>query len=95
MKRRTEVFFTPFPSLSNKTHNHVHLLDQIQRFIRQEKYEQAQSLSMDLINLTLDGLRYFQTCVPSILKIYILIFQIRLAFPSIYYFGRIPGLDRL
>ncbi|CAG8651817.1 685_t:CDS:10 [Acaulospora morrowiae] len=60
-KRQTELWFKPYPGLSNSTHNPELLIDQIQGLIDAEQYEKAESLCVILNKLSLEGLRYFQT----------------------------------
>ena len=53
--------FKPFAPLSNSTHNREILLSKIQEFIDAEQYEEAEATCEILIQLSLEGLRYFQT----------------------------------
>ncbi|KAI3660509.1 hypothetical protein MP638_000966 [Amoeboaphelidium occidentale] len=60
-KRNVEPFFQEFKPLSNSTHSHDMLLKQIESFLTQKKYIEAQNTSLTLIQLCLEGMRYFQT----------------------------------
>lgn len=53
--------FKPFAPLSNSTHNREILLSKIQELIDTEQYEEAEIMCEILIQLSLEGLRYFQT----------------------------------
>ncbi|CAG8609020.1 6661_t:CDS:10 [Rhizophagus irregularis] len=61
LKKRTEIMFKPFAPLSNSTHNREILLSKIQELIDTEQYEEAEIMCEILIQLSLEGLRYFQT----------------------------------
>ncbi|GBB85942.1 hypothetical protein RclHR1_12390004 [Rhizophagus clarus] len=61
LKKRTEIMFKPFVPLSNPTHNREILLSKIQGLIDSEQYEEAEVICEILIQLSLEGLRYFQT----------------------------------
>jgi phosphatidylinositol glycan class N len=56
-KRRTEVRFKPFKPLIQ----HENLEAEIQQLIAANKIEIAEQKSVELSNLCLDGLRYYQT----------------------------------
>ncbi|ORX61618.1 PigN-domain-containing protein [Hesseltinella vesiculosa] len=59
-KERDELFFRPFGPLSN-THSPTAFLQTIQQAIDTQDYAKAEALSRELIDLSLQGLRYFQT----------------------------------
>lgn len=56
-KRRTELLFQPFKGLVNRTR----FLDEIEGKISKGDYLAAERASVDLVQITLDGLRYYQT----------------------------------
>ncbi|KAL1921334.1 uncharacterized protein VTP21DRAFT_11050 [Calcarisporiella thermophila] len=60
-KASTELFFKPFSPLSNSTHRPEVLLELINNLIESANYDEAISFCMTLIDLCLEGLRYFQT----------------------------------
>ena len=53
--------FKSFAPLSNSIHNREVLLSKIQALIDAEQYEEAEATCEVLIQLSLEGLRYFQT----------------------------------
>ncbi|KAI8581187.1 hypothetical protein K450DRAFT_233511 [Umbelopsis ramanniana AG] len=59
-KQATELFFKPFGPLS-KDHSPAVLLQTVEGLIQHEKYIEAENLCLQLIEMSLDGLRYFQT----------------------------------
>jgi GPI ethanolamine phosphate transferase 1 len=59
-KQATELFFKPFGPLS-KDHSPASLLQTVEELIQDEKYIGAENLCLQLIEMSLDGLRYFQT----------------------------------
>ncbi|RUP42936.1 alkaline-phosphatase-like protein [Jimgerdemannia flammicorona] len=61
MKQSTELFFKPFAPLSNATHTPTILVSRIQSLIDEARYDEAELLCLTLIDLSLRGLRYFQT----------------------------------
>jgi phosphatidylinositol glycan class N len=59
-KLATELFFKPFGPLS-KHRTPEAMIHEVERLIDAEEYETAEKLCLDLIDLSLQGLRYFQT----------------------------------
>lgn len=59
-KERDELFFRPFSGLSGANHPDI-LLAEITSLIDKEHYTLAEQKSKDLMALSLEGLRYFQT----------------------------------
>lgn len=59
-KERDELFFRPFKRLSGGNDPDILLAD-ITRLINEENYTLAEQKAKDLMSLSLDGLRYFQT----------------------------------
>jgi phosphatidylinositol glycan class N len=59
-KQATELFFKPFGPLS-KDHSPALLTQTVERLIHDEKYTEAENLCLQLIEMSLEGLRYFQT----------------------------------
>ncbi|KAI8339508.1 Phosphatidylinositolglycan class N-domain-containing protein [Chlamydoabsidia padenii] len=59
-KQNHELFFRSFPGLSGD-HDPQIFINNIQQLIDSQQYGQAESMSRQLIELSLDGLRYFQT----------------------------------
>ncbi|CAG8546284.1 15499_t:CDS:10, partial [Cetraspora pellucida] len=60
-QKRTKLMFKPYTPLSNSTHFPDVLIKDIQRLIDTENYVEAENLCRILIDLCLEGLRYFQT----------------------------------
>jgi phosphatidylinositol glycan class N len=61
LKKNSEPFFSPYDPLTNSK-SHYHLMKgEIENFLEKGNFAEAQSLSMKLIETSLDGLRYFQT----------------------------------
>lgn len=60
-KRRTELFFKPFKPLKR----HSELVGAIQQLIDEEQIQEAIKLSKQLMQLSLEGLRYYQTYAIS------------------------------
>ncbi|GAA5795205.1 hypothetical protein HPULCUR_000559 [Helicostylum pulchrum] len=59
-KERDELFFRPFSGLSGSNHPDI-ILSEILSLIEKEHYTLAEQRSRDLMTLSLEGLRYFQT----------------------------------
>ncbi|GAA5814692.1 hypothetical protein MFLAVUS_008191 [Mucor flavus] len=59
-KERDELFFRPFSGLSGSNHPDI-ILSEILSLIEKEHYTLAEQRSKDLMTLSLEGLRYFQT----------------------------------
>lgn len=59
-KQATELFFKPFGPLS-KDHSPPLLIHEVEKLIAEERYGEAENLCLQLIEMSLDGLRYFQT----------------------------------
>lgn len=59
-KQATELFFKPFGPLS-KDHSPALLTQSIERLIQDQNYTEAENLCLQLIEMSLEGLRYFQT----------------------------------
>ena len=59
-KRRTELFFRPFPGLTG-AHSPEAVKAQVQALIDAGKYEEAEAECAVVRNLCLEGLRYLQT----------------------------------
>ncbi|RHZ74179.1 hypothetical protein Glove_227g81 [Diversispora epigaea] len=60
-KKKTKLWFKEFPGMSNSTHNPEVIIQKIQNLINAEQYEEAETICVMLIKLSLEGLRYFQT----------------------------------
>ncbi|KAF8937481.1 Glycosyl phosphatidyl inositol anchor synthesis [Dissophora ornata] len=60
LKRRTELFFKPFPGLTGE-HSPEAVKAQVQALIDAGKYEEAEAECALVRNLCLEGLRYLQT----------------------------------
>ncbi|KAF9575666.1 Glycosyl phosphatidyl inositol anchor synthesis [Mortierella alpina] len=60
MKRRTELFFKPYPGLTGE-HSPEAVKAQVQALIDAGKYEEAEAECAEVRNLCLEGLRYLQT----------------------------------
>ncbi|KAI9089615.1 Phosphatidylinositolglycan class N-domain-containing protein [Phlyctochytrium arcticum] len=56
-KRESEIFFRPFKPLKNRQA----ILEAIERHLKREEHSEAMSLSNALTDLSLEGLRYYQT----------------------------------
>ncbi|CAI2192337.1 9713_t:CDS:2 [Funneliformis geosporum] len=61
LKKQTKIMFKPFAPLSNSTHNRKALLGKVQELIDAGQYDSAEATCEVLIQLSLEGLRYFQT----------------------------------
>ncbi|KAJ9057611.1 Glycosyl phosphatidyl inositol anchor synthesis, variant 2 [Entomophthora muscae] len=61
LKMRHEIFFKPFLPLSSPTTQPESQLQHISTLILEGKYTEAERLSVELINVTIEGLRYLQT----------------------------------
>ncbi|ORZ24376.1 Phosphatidylinositolglycan class N-domain-containing protein [Absidia repens] len=59
-KENHELFFRSYPRLSGK-YNPQSYIDTIQQLIDSKQYTEAEAMSRQLIELSLEGLRYFQT----------------------------------
>ncbi|KAI7897008.1 Phosphatidylinositolglycan class N-domain-containing protein [Mucor mucedo] len=59
-KKRDELFFRPFNGLSGANHPDI-VLREILKLIDEEKFTLAEQRSKELMALSLEGLRYFQT----------------------------------
>ncbi|KAF9971256.1 Glycosyl phosphatidyl inositol anchor synthesis [Actinomortierella ambigua] len=59
-KRRTELFFQPFPQLSGQ-HSPEHMKKKVEDLIAAGKFDEAEAECHVLRTLCLDGLRYLQT----------------------------------
>jgi phosphatidylinositol glycan class N len=66
-KRRTEIAFSPFGPL--KGHLSTDMLDKIEQQIATGDFTLAKQAAVDLIQLCLQGLRYYQTYPFSLLFI--------------------------
>ena len=60
-KRATQLQYKPFPALGDEQHSVEHRAREIEFLISQGHYNQAITMSQDLLNLGLEGLRYLQT----------------------------------
>lgn len=59
-KQATELFFKPFGPLS-KDHSPALLIQEIEKLIEEERYDEAEKQCLQLIAMSIEGLRYFQT----------------------------------
>lgn len=57
MKRRTEPFFKPFKALLG----YARMVGEIEKAAGEGRFEDAEKLSLGVIERCLDGLRYYQT----------------------------------
>ena len=60
-KKATQLQYKPFPQLGDEQHSVDHRVKEIQTLISRGQYDQAITMSQDLLNLGLNGLRYLQT----------------------------------
>jgi len=60
-KQSTVIRYKPFPGLGNKAHSVEHRVAAIQKAINAGKPQEAIDQSYELIDLSLDGIRYLQT----------------------------------
>ncbi|CAG8505782.1 7461_t:CDS:10 [Paraglomus brasilianum] len=60
-KKQTELMFKPYAPLNNATHKPEILISRIEELIDIGEYGEAEALCLDLIELSLQGLRYLQT----------------------------------
>ena len=60
-KKATQLQYKPFRQLGDKKHSVDHLSKEIQSLITHGQYDRAITMSQDLLNLGLEGLRYLQT----------------------------------
>lgn len=60
-KRATQLQYKPFSKLGDEKHSVNHRVTEIQTLIRQGQFDQAITMSQELLNLGLEGLRYLQT----------------------------------
>jgi phosphatidylinositol glycan class N len=57
LKEKTEIFFQPFQPLALAEEQ----ISNIKRAIEQKNYKESQEKSVQLINMIIDGMRYYQT----------------------------------
>ncbi|RKP36392.1 GPI ethanolamine phosphate transferase [Dimargaris cristalligena] len=60
-KRAHQLFFKPYPQLNQPDQRPDQLIQRIELLIEHAQYTEAETLCLRLIDLSLDGLRYYQT----------------------------------
>jgi hypothetical protein len=66
LREKKEPFFVPFAPLRNSTHSYQALLRQMTMSFSVGDYDKATKITVILIELCLEGIRYYQTYVASL-----------------------------